>query len=97
MLRKYLSDLRKVISEIHRALKPNGLAMLVLGPTIISSRRSDAVSIVTAISEGLGLRVIGSAARLLSARRRSLPPPSLVRGNPLAERMRREVVVALRK
>jgi DNA modification methylase len=97
LLRKYLSDLRRVISEIHRALKPGGLALVVLGPTIISSRRSDAVSTVATLCDGLGLKVIGHAARTLSARRRSLPPPSLARGNPLADRMRREIVVALRK
>lgn len=97
LLRRYLSDLRKVIREIHRALKPGGLALLVLGPTIISSKRSDAVGVVTSLCQGFGLRVIGSAARLLSARRRSLPPPSMAGGTPLAERMRREIVVALRK
>jgi len=97
LLRKYLSDLRRVIGEIHRALKPGGLALVVLGPTIISSRRSDAVSTVATLCDGLGLKVIGHAARTLSARRRSLPPPSLARGNPLADRVRREIVVALRK
>lgn len=97
LLRRYLSDLRRVIGEIHRALKPGGLAFLVLGPTIISSRRSDAASVVTELCEDIGLRVIGSAARLLSARRRSLPLPSSAPGNPLADRMRREIVVALRK
>jgi hypothetical protein len=60
-------------------------------------RRSDAVSTVATLCDGLGLKVIGHAARTLSARRRSLPPPSLARGNPLADRMRREIVVALRK
>ena len=97
MLRKYLSDLRKVIGETHRVLKPGGVALLVLGPTVISSRRSDAVSVITTICQEFGLKVIGSAARDLSARRRSLPPPSLVSNNPLSDRMRREVVVALRK
>jgi hypothetical protein len=97
LLRKYLSDLRKVIGEIHRALKPGGLALLVLGPTIISSRRSDAVSTVATLCDGLGMTVVGWAGRTLSARRRSLPPPSFVHGNQLADRMRREIIVALRK
>ncbi len=97
LLRKYLSDLGRVIGEIHRALKPGGLALLVLGPTIISSRRSDAVNTVATLCDGLGLKVVGYAARTLNARRRSLPPPALARGNSLADRMRREVVVALRK
>lgn len=97
MLRRYLSDLRRVLNETHRVLKPGGLAFLVLGPTIISSRRSDAASMVTTMCQGLGMKVIGSIERELNARRRSLPPPSISRNNPLSERMRREVVVALRK
>lgn len=97
ILRKYLSDLRRVLSETRRVLKPGGLAFLVLGPTIISSKRTDAASMVDTMCQEIGMNVIGSIERELNAHRRSLPPPSLIGNNPLSERMRREVVVALRK
>jgi DNA modification methylase len=97
LLRRYLSDLRRVLGETHRTLKPGGLALLVLGPTIISSRRTDAVRTISRLCHGLGLTIIGHATRTLIARRRSLPPPSVVPGSPLADRVRREVIVALRK
>ncbi len=97
MLRRYLSDLRKVLAEIERVLRPGGLALLVVGPTIISSRRTDAVEVVTKLGKSVGLRFVGSTLRNLSAIRRSLPLPSPGRQDALSKRMRREVIVALRK
>jgi hypothetical protein len=97
LLRRYLSDLRKVMGEIQRVLRPNGLALLVMGPTVITLRRTDAVEVVTKIGKSVDLYTIGSVVRQLTVARRSLPPPSALKRNPLACRMRREVIVALRK
>ena len=96
--RRYLSDLATVLAEIARVLRPGGLVFLAVGPTIISSKRTDAASVVTALGERVGLRLVGSIARQLRAKDRSLPLP-LATGTsgPLSLRMRREVIVALRK
>jgi hypothetical protein len=96
--RRYLCDLRMVLAEIARVLRPGGLALLVVGPTIISSRRTDAADVVGALGQSFGLAVVASVARQLRGAHRSLPPPRSARaGSPLANRMRREVIVALRK
>ena len=96
--RRYLSDLDRVLAEIARVLRPRGLALLALGPTIISSKRSDAASVVAALGERVGLRSVGSVSRYLRPAHRSLPPPSAsAAGSPLSHRMRREVIMALRK
>ncbi len=96
--RRYLSDLGRVLAEIARVLRPGGLALLALGPTIISSKRSDAAGVVAALGERVGVRVVASATRQLRAAHRSLPPPwASATGTPLSHRMRREVLVALRK
>lgn len=96
--RRYLSDLAKVLNEASRVLRPGGLAILALGPTIISSRRSDAADLAAAVARQAGLYQIGSVSRHLRAAGRSLPPPPFVSGgNPLAARMRREILVAFRK
>jgi DNA modification methylase len=96
--RRYLSDLAKVLAECSRVLRPGGLVLLTVGPTIISSRRTDAAKIVGALGESVGLRMVGSVVRHLKAAHLSLPPPrSAPAGNPLSYRMRREVIVALRK
>lgn len=96
--RRYLSDLAKVLAEIARVLRPGGLALFVVGPTILSSKRTDADNVITTLGEMVGLRVVGSVARHLRAAHRSLPPPrGAVTSDPLSHRMRREVIVALRK
>jgi len=96
--RRYLSDLAKVLAEIARVLRPGGLALLAVGPTIISSKRTDARNVVAALGERVGLRVVGGVARHLRAAHRSLPPPrTAATSSPLSHRMRREVIVALRK
>lgn len=96
--RRYLSDLAKVLTEIARVLRPDGLALLALGPTIISSERMDAADVVAVLGDRVGLTVVAAVARQLRAAHRSLPPPhAALTSSPLSQRMRREVIVALRK
>lgn len=97
-IRRYLSDLNALMKEIYRVLKPGGLAILVLGPSIISRTRYDTVDLLMHISADIGLEVVSTVARRLSSQRRALPPPHRVQaGNNLRKRMRSEVFVAMRK
>ena len=97
-MRRYLSDLGKSLSEIGRVLYPNGLAVLVLGPTMINSKRSDAADVISRIGKKYGFVLVGQTIRSLNSVRRSLPPPAIVnKQNDMGQRMRREVLVALRK
>ena len=95
--RRYLSDLQRVLREIERVLTPDGAAILVMGPTILSSTRTDAERVLAELGSNVGLRVVTSTIRALPAARRSLPPPYASRGDALGLRVRREVIVALRK
>ena len=38
VIRQYLSDMRKLLAEIQRILKPKGLAALVVGPTMLNAK-----------------------------------------------------------
>jgi hypothetical protein len=97
-LRRYLSDLKQVLCEAARVLKPGGLVVLAVGPTLYNARRTDAAEVVTGLGEAAGLGRVADAVRPLRDFNRSLPPPSRsAESAPLAARMRREVFVALRK
>ncbi|MFY9822779.1 MAG: DNA methyltransferase [Thermoanaerobaculia bacterium] len=97
ILRQYLSDLRKVLAEAKRVLRPEGLLVLVVGPSIVAGEALDAVTVVSELGSSVGLRYLGSAARSLNPGRRSLPPPSQAQEGSLDKRMQHEVLIALRK
>ena len=97
-IRRYLSDMHKVFGEIKRVLKPGGVGLFVVGPTIINIKRTDAEDIFSQIGKHVGLTPIGSAMRHINSAYRSLPPPQLADGQvSLGKRMRRELILALRK
>ena len=58
LTRRYLSDIRKALGEMFRVLKPGGLAILVVGPTMINSRKTDAADVLSQIGEHVGLRLV---------------------------------------
>jgi DNA modification methylase len=95
--RQYLSDLRKVLGELYRVLRPKGLALLVIGPTMFNAQKTDAEDIVGQLAAAAGFYQVGSVVREIDASRRSLPIPQLFSGSDLGKRMRREVIVAFRK
>lgn len=97
LLRRYLSDFRTMLKEVHRVLRPGGLGVLVVGTTIVAGDEHDAVGIVSELAESVDLKIVGSALRTITSDRRSLPPPSPNASAPLDKRMRQEVLVALRK
>ena len=97
-IRRYLSDMHKVFGEVKRVLKPEGVGLFVVGPTIINAKKTDAEEIFSQIGEHVGLSLIGSSMRHINAAHRSLPPPQLVDGQvSMGKRMRRELILALRK
>lgn len=97
-IRRYLSDMHKVFGEIKRVLKPDGVGLFVVGPTIINAKKTDAEEIFSQIGKHVGFTLIGSAMRHINAAHRSLPPPQLVDGQvSMGKRMRRELILALRK
>lgn len=98
MTRRYLSDLTKAVDEMYRVLRPGGLAVMVVGPTMINSKKTDAAEVLSQIAKQVGLKTVGSTVRVINQERRSLPAPNrVIATNFLAGRMRREVIVAFRK
>lgn len=97
-IRRYLSDLQAVLTEIHRVLKPGALAVCVVGPAVVARNRYDAAEILGDLASHARFTVVDAVVRHLDARRRTLPPPRRVPGqNSLNKRLRSEVILALRK
>jgi hypothetical protein len=98
LVRRYLSDMRRVLINIRTSLAPGGAAIVALGPSIIEPGSADAGEVIAALAESVGLRSAGCRFRPLEPSRRSLPfPVSKHGGNPLGQRMKGEVFLGLRK
>jgi DNA modification methylase len=95
--RQYLSDLKKVLAEAARVLRPQGLAIIAVGPRILSLSCDDAAPVVEVLARSSGLTKVGSVTRRLRAAERSLPCGGRGVGEALSRRMGAEVFVALRK
>jgi DNA modification methylase len=96
VIRRYVSDLQAFLREIRRVLKPGAMAVVVVGPSIISRSRHDAPELMRQLASAADLEPLATVERRLNTSRRALPAPSKVSaGNALRKRMRREFLVAL--
>src|SRR5665213_129797 len=98
VVRRYLSDLRRVLLEVERVLKPGGAVVMALGPSLVSRLVADAGDVIGELAATVGLENVGWSFRAFENRRRSLPPPASVGSqNALRLRMEGEVFLGLRK
>lgn len=96
LVRRYLSDMRRVLIQMRSALASGGCAVMALGPSIVDPSRPDAGEVMGDLAEAVGFRMAGWRFRPLEATRRSLPFPTSER-NPLGQRMEGEVFLGLRR
>lgn len=98
MLARYVTDLRQVLAELQRVLRPEARCVLVVGDCTMRGvfvRNSNALEY---LARHLGLRVVERTSRELPEDRRYLPPPgAAASGAQLARRLREEVVLTLQK
>jgi hypothetical protein len=98
MLRQYVCDMRSMIGEIHRVLRPNGKAVLVIGDCNIGNTFVENSRCLRMVGKQAGLEPKRTRRRLLPENRRYLPPPTSIRaGIDLQRRMREEVILTFRK
>lgn len=94
-IRRYAVDMRAVLEQARRAVKPTGRVVLVLGNSFIRGTKVDNAGLIEALAIGSGFRVVDRRTREIPARRRYLPPPGDGK-NALDTRMRTETVLTLR-
>ena len=74
MFRRYLSDVRGVLGQLKRVLKPGRAAVLVFGPNLLTQDTDNTVEVIRQLSRQAGLHFIEGMTREIVGGR-SLPAP----------------------
>ncbi|MBI4336484.1 MAG: hypothetical protein HY683_01445 [Chloroflexi bacterium] len=94
---RFVRDMRTVLRQIHRALRPTGRVVLVVGNSSVRGVFLDNTSMISAVAEQSGLREVARYSREIPANHRYLPPPRPESDQPLGKRMREEVIMTFEK
>ena len=98
VLRKYLVEMKEVLSEMNRVLKPGKAAVVVVGPSLMRGLEVLTHEYLAEIGENVGFRVAGIRKRNIDRDRRMLPVSFGRNGDSMIEqRMHEEFVVGLVK
>jgi hypothetical protein len=97
-LHRYYTEMRRVLSQAYRVLKPSKAAVFVIASSTIRGIDTQAQNCIAEIGANLGFDVVGIAARQLHRDRRMMPIGSGdKRRSQIEERMHIEHIVALMK
>ena len=98
VLRKYLVEMKEVLSEMNRVLKPGKAAVVVVGPSLMRGLEVLTHEYLAEIGENVGFRVAGIRKRNIDRDRRMLPVSFGRNGDSMIEqRMHEEFVVGFVK
>jgi hypothetical protein len=96
ILRRFISDMDRVIQETSRVLVPGGKAIFVIGENALKGTYIRNSKIIAKLAAAAGLRLDTKSKRALPPNRRYLPPPLRTRGA-IHARMRQEVILEFSK
>ncbi len=96
VLRKYYVEMQSVIVEMHRVLRPNSAAIIVVGTSVMRGVDVQTQYCLTDIAAAIGFDVVGVAQRVLDRNKRMMPARFGRKGDSMIEqRMHEEYVVGL--
>jgi hypothetical protein len=86
------------LREMHRVLKPDRAAVVVVGPSTMRGQRIETHQHLASIAAGLGFQVLGVVRRALDRDRRMMPVGFARNSNSIIEqRIHEEFVIGLVK
>ena len=98
ILRRYIQDMREVMQESFRVLKPGGKAVYVVGNCNLRDTFVKNSKCISELALETGFEIHSTRTRPLPENRRYLPPPETrSSGKALRKRMREEVILTLLK
>jgi DNA modification methylase len=98
ILTKYFQEMKIVLKEVHRVLKKNKNAVIVIGSSTMRGVETQTHLNLVEIAEGVGFQIIGIAKRLIDRDKRMMPARNHSDGSSQIEmRMHEEYVIGLRK
>jgi hypothetical protein len=98
VLKKYFRDMELALKEMHRVLKPEHAAIVVVGPSEMRGLRIETHKHLASIASGLGFNVVNNVRRTLDRNRRMMPVGMVSNGKSVIEqRIHEEFVIGLTK
>jgi len=98
VLRRYFSEMTRVLKEMQRVLKPGKVAIVVVGSSVMRGIDTETDRCLAEIGESLNFPCAGIGLRLLDRDRRMMPTSTKSRADSQIEnRMHREFVLAFLK
>jgi SAM-dependent methyltransferase len=97
MVLRYALDMKAVVAETQRVLRPGGKALFVVGNSRLRGVFVRNTEIITNCARIHGLKLVESRKRMIPSSKRYLPPPSNNARSQILGRMMEEVVITLVK
>ena len=97
ILRKYFVEMRTVLSEIYRVLSGDGVAVIIVGTSVMRGLNVQTHQCLADIGTELGFDVVGIARRVLDRNKRMMPARFGSKTSSIEQRMHDEYVIGLLK
>ena len=98
VLNRYYSEMTKVLQEMYRVLKPDKIAVIVVGTSIMRGQNTETANCLAEIGSTLGFDVPAIATRNIDRNKRMMPAGSSInQDSQIQQRMHKEYVIGYHK
>jgi hypothetical protein len=97
ILAKYFTEMHAVLAEMHRVLRHDAAAVVVIGPSVMRDINVQTHHCLADIAAGVGFDVVGVVQRMLDRNKRMMPARWRKTDAMIEQRMHAEYVIGLWK